>query len=121
MAKLMVYETFSKSDVEALLDAGIIINLAFDASHSKQVKTVHLELLIDASSEAIQRLRSRHNETYIKLKGALMQGAGTYKLECHSFDQDIVDSSPKSYEIRQNRAIVRHGDVGTIIQDIGWW
>ncbi|WP_437966328.1 hypothetical protein WMF04_43120 [Sorangium sp. So ce260] len=121
MAKIMVYETFSKSDIEALLDAGIIVNLAFDASHGKQEKTVHLELLIDASNEATQRLRSRHNDTYIKLKGALMQGEGTYKLECHTFDQDIVDSSPKSYEIRQNRAIVRHGDVGTIIQDIGWW
>ncbi|WP_437711641.1 hypothetical protein WMF45_40915 [Sorangium sp. So ce448] len=121
MAKLMVFETFSKSDIEALLDAGIVVNLAFDASHPKREKTVHLELLIDATQEAILRLRSRYNETYIKLKGALMQGEGTYKLECHTFDQDIVDSSPKSYEIRQNRAIVRYGDAGTVIQDIGWW
>ncbi|WP_437588297.1 hypothetical protein [Sorangium sp. So ce1000] len=121
MPKLTVYETFCKSDIEALLDSGITVNLAFDASHPKDVKTVHLELLIDARDEAIQQLRRLHNGTYIKLKSALMQGDGTYKLVCHYFEQDIVDSSPKSYEIRQNRAIVRHGDVGTLIPDIGWW
>ncbi|AUX47302.1 uncharacterized protein SOCE26_088200 [Sorangium cellulosum] len=121
MAKIPVYETFCTSDIEALLDSGITVNLAFDASHNKQEKSVHLELLIDASHQAIQLLRSRHNDTYIKLKGALIQGEGTYKLECHHIEQGIVDSSPKSYEIRQNRAIVRHGDVGTVIQDIAWW
>ncbi|KYF67544.1 hypothetical protein [Sorangium cellulosum] len=121
MAKITVYETFSTSDIDALLDAGIAVSLAFDASHPKEVKSVHLELLIDASHEAIRVLQMRHNGTYIKLKGALMHGEGVHKLECHHFDQDIVDGSPKSYEIRQNRAFVRHGDIGTVIQDIGWW
>ncbi|MGK4001554.1 hypothetical protein WMF31_02940 [Sorangium sp. So ce1036] len=121
MAKITVYETFYKSDIEALLDAGIHVSLAFDASHRRVEKSVHLELLIDASHAAIQRLRSCNNSTYIKLKGALMYGEGVHKLECHHFEQDIVDGSPKSYEIRQNRAIVRHGDVGEVVQDIGWW
>ncbi|MGK3999595.1 hypothetical protein [Sorangium sp. So ce1024] len=121
MAKITVYELFTRSDIEALLDAGIAVSLAFDASHPKDVKSVHLELLIDARRESISLLRSRHNSTYIKLKGALMHGEGVHKLECHHFDQDIVDGSPKSYDIRQNRAFVRHGEIGTVIQDIGWW
>jgi hypothetical protein len=115
-----VYETFCKSDIEALLDCGIRMALGFDASHSKDVKPVHLELSINASHDQISTLRQRFNATYIKLKAAFMFGEGVYKLECFNFEQDIVDSSPKAYEIRKNRAIVRHGDVGGFVEDISW-
>src|SRR5215213_3367001 len=114
-SKITVYETFCKSDIEALLDAGVRVAIAFDASHPKDVKSVHLELAIDANAGAIATLKNRSNATYIKLKGAFMQGEGAYKLVCHHFDSDIVDASPKSYEIRQNRAIVRHGDTGGFV------
>lgn len=120
-SKITVYETFEKSDIEALLDAGIYVALAFDASHKPDEKSVHLELAIDASSGAIANLKSRSHGTYIKLKGAFIHGEGTFKLTCHHFEQDIVDSSPKSYEIRKNRAIVRRGEAGDFVPNIGWW
>jgi hypothetical protein len=121
MSKITVYETFCKSDIEALLDAGIRIALALDASHSKEDKPVHLELAVDARAGEIATLKTRSHATYIKLKGAFMDGEGTFKLVCYHFEQDIIDSSPKSYEIRKNRAIVRHGDVGDFVPDVGWW
>ena len=120
MSKIMVYETFCKSDIEALLDCDIRMALSFDATHPRDVKPVHLELSINANHEQISQLRQRHNTTYIKLKGAFLQGEGVHKLECFHFEQDIVDASPKAYEIRKNRAIVRHGDTGGMVDDISW-
>ena len=118
MAKITVYETFCKSDIEALLDCGVCIALGFDASHSKDTKPVHLELSIYATADQLVTLRQIHNATYIKLKGAFLHGEGAYKLECFHFEQDIIDESPKAYEIRTNRAIVRHGDIGSFVGDI---
>ncbi len=118
MSKITVYETFLQSDIEALLDCSVRIVLGFDASHDAATKPVHLELNIHASHDQISMLRQRYNNTYIKLKGAFLHGEGSYKLEIFHFEQGIVDASPKRYEILKNRAIVRHGDVGTFIGDI---
>jgi len=121
VAKITIYETFTKADIDALLTVGAHLALAFDASHPHAVKTVHLELGMQISATQIVDLESRFHTTYIKLKGGLMHGEGKYKLEAHHFEQDIVDASPKVYEIRKNRAIVKHGDVGGMVADIGWW
>ncbi len=121
MAKITIYETFTKADIDALLTVGAHLALAFDASHPHAVKSVHLELGMQISATQIVDLQSRFHATYMKLKGGLMHGEGTYKLEAHHFEQDIVDASTKSYEIKQNRAIVKHGGMGGMVADIGWW
>lgn len=121
MAKITIYETFTKADIDNLLTVGAHLALAFDASHSQSQKSVHLEINMRISATQIVDLNSRYHSTYIKLKQGLMHGEGTYKLEAHHFEQDIVDNSPKAYEIRKNRAIVKHGGVGDMVADIGWW
>ncbi len=121
MSKITIYETFTKADIDNLLTVGAQLAVAFDGSHPHAVKTVHLEINMRISATQIVDLNSRFHSTYVKLKGGLMHGEGTYKLEAHHFEQDIVDNSPKAYEIRQNRAIVRHGGVGGMVDDVGWW
>jgi hypothetical protein len=120
-SKLTIYETFMKSDIEALLAVGAQLALGFDASHARSQKSVHLEIALQISAAQIVELQTRSHSTYIKLKGGLMHGEGVYKLVAHHFEQDIVDESPKSFVIKQNRAIVRQGGVGDFVTDIGWW
>lgn len=121
MSKITIYETFMKSDIDALLSVGARLALGFDASHARAQKTVHLEITLQISSGQIADLKIKSHATYIKLKGGLMHGEGVYKLVAHHFEQDIVDESPKSFVIKQNRAIVRHGGTGDFVGDIGWW
>jgi hypothetical protein len=121
MAKITIYETFLKSDIDALLEVGARLAMGFDASHPATQKTVHLEITLQISSGQIGDLKTRSHATYIKLKGGLMHGEGVYKLEAHHFEQDIVDASPKSFVIKQNRAIVKHGGTGDFVADVDWW
>lgn len=121
MAKISIYETFEKSDIDALLAVGAGLALGFDASHPLTQKSVHLEITLQISAGQLTELRCLFNSTYIKLKGALMHGEGVYKLVAHHFEQDIVNESPKSFVIKQNRAIVRNGGVGDFVSDVGWW
>lgn len=121
MSKITIYETFTKSDIDALLSIGARLALGFDASHPSSQKMVHLEITLQINAGQIADLKVKSHATYIKLKGGLMHGEGVYKLVAHHFEQDIVDESPKSYAIRQSRAIVRQGGVGDFVGDVGWW
>lgn len=121
MSKITIYETFTKDDIDALLSVGAKLALGFDASHPPTEKSVHLELSMHITAAQIAELSVRSQWTYIKLKGGLMHGEGVYKMVAHHFEQDIVDASPKAYQIKTNRAIVRHGGVGDFVEDIGWW
>lgn len=121
MSKITIYETFMKSDIDALLAVGARLAMGFDASHEKSQKSVHLEITLQISGGQIGDLKVKSHSTYIKLKGGLMHGEGVYKLVAHHFEQDIIDESPKAYVIHKNRAIVRSGGQGDFVADIGWW
>ncbi len=116
--KARVYETFFVQDIDALLDCDMVVAMQFDGSHPKTVKAVHLELAVQATDAQILDLRNAHNTTYIKLKEHLQHGGGTYKFETPHFEEHIVDQSPKSFHIKQNRAVVRHGGTGEMVNDI---
>jgi len=119
--KARIYETFCVADVDALLDCGVPVAMQFDGSHPKAVKAVHLELAVQVSDDQIHQLRVQYSPTFIKLKAHLQHGGGTYKFEVPYFEQAIVDQSPKSFQIKQNRAVVRHGGTGDMVGNIEWW
>jgi hypothetical protein len=121
MSKFTVYDTICMADINALAEAGAAFAIGFDATHSGDVKPVHLELHVQIDPDQIGRLQRIRHETATKFRLGVMFNGGVYKFECYHFEEDIVRASQREVAIRQQRAAVRHGGVGEFVSNVEQW
>jgi hypothetical protein len=106
------------SHIQQLKDIGASVEVHFDGSHSLAVKPAHFEVNLTLRD----RLSLEHLDSSVaQLFGLYTQEVNLtnrVKYEVANFDEDLIDRSKKSYEIRAALDALNNGGIPGMISSI---